>query len=277
MRAGQPSLTALGAAGHRAAHQIAESGSIFCDPFARRILSRKECARADERAADPASRPMRLFVSARSRFAEDALARAHRRGLRQAVILGAGLDTFALRNPFADLAVFEADHPATQISKRRRLAEAGLSPPPLLTYVSIDFERQSLGARLSEDGVRFDRPCFYMWLGVTPYLSREAVFAVLRFVADARGNEIAFDYSEPFENYSPQARARAEAFAARVAMLGEPLVGRFEPFELGAALKSMGYCEVEDLDGRSIAARYFPQDAVAALGGGGHFVRARVG
>jgi methyltransferase (TIGR00027 family) len=139
----RPSLTARGAAGHRAAHQQLDSGSVFRDRFAREILGAEGCAEADERARDWGLRPLRLLIAARSRFAEEALAATVAAGLRQAVALGAGLDTFALRNPHAQrgLRVFEVDHPATQAWKRRRLAEAGLDVPPLLTFVPVDFER----------------------------------------------------------------------------------------------------------------------------------------
>lgn len=273
----QPSLTARGAAGHRAAHQILEQGAIFRDPFARRILGVRECARADARAADPSTRPMRLFLAARSRFAEDALAAAVARGVRQAVVLGAGFDTFALRNPFADLTVFEVDHPATQAWKRQRLDEEGIAVPCTLAFVSIDFERENLKERLAARGFAFDRPAFFMWLGVVPYLTREAIFAVLRFVAGREGSEIALDYGEPVENFPPEIRARARAFSTRVAKAGEPFLSHFAPQELRAALHEMGFAEIEDLDIAGIAARFLPGHSVRRGSGGAHLLRARAG
>jgi hypothetical protein len=88
-----------------------EGGKIFADPLARTILGKEAHTIIEEEAADPSRRPMRLFIVARSRFAEDCLSAAVSRGVRQAVILGAGLDTFSLRNPHArlDLHVFEVD------------------------------------------------------------------------------------------------------------------------------------------------------------------------
>ena len=101
MRAGQPSRTALGAAAYRAVHQTLEGGVIFRDPFALRILDDETRAGLDEMAADLSRRPMRLMIAARSRFSEETLAACVARGVRQVVVLGAGLDTFSLRNPHA--------------------------------------------------------------------------------------------------------------------------------------------------------------------------------
>src|SRR6516225_551781 len=120
MRDGQPSQTARGAAAYHAIHQKLEGGAIFKDPFASRILDPKTAAALDEIAADDSVRPWRLFIAARSRFSEDTMADCIACGVRQVVVLGAGLDTFSLRNPYADLGVraFEVDYPATQMWKR---------------------------------------------------------------------------------------------------------------------------------------------------------------
>jgi methyltransferase (TIGR00027 family) len=234
MEGKEPSRTARAAAAHRAAHQTLEGGAIFADPFACAILGEEPQAIAAKEAADPMRRPMRLFVAARSRFAEDALAAAVARGLRQAVQLGAGFDTFALRNPHVALGlrVFEVDHPSTQLWKRERLAEAGLAVPESLTFVPVDFERQSLADGLSAAGFRADRAAFFLWLGVVPYLTREVIDGILRFVASLPASEIVFDYSEPPENYPPERRAVHAAMSARVASLGEPWISHFEPAEM---------------------------------------------
>src|ERR1700682_6323989 len=109
MQGGEPSHTARVAAAYRAIHQTLEVGAIFGDPFALRILDDETRARLDETAADPSLRPWRLFIAARSRFSEDTLAACAARGVRQIVVLGAGLDTFSLRNPHQGLRVFEVD------------------------------------------------------------------------------------------------------------------------------------------------------------------------
>src|SRR5258708_32266514 len=132
MQIGQPSRTAQGSAAHRAVHQIVECGVIFSDPFVVAILGEDSRAGLSEMADDPSHRPMRLFIAARSRFSEDTLAACVARGIRQVVVLGAGLDTFSLRNPHASqgVRVFEVDYPATQGWKRERLRQAGLALPP---------------------------------------------------------------------------------------------------------------------------------------------------
>ena len=158
MRDGQPSLTARGAAAYRAIHQRQEGGAIFRDPFAERILDAETRGMLDELAADPSRRNIRLFIVSRSRFSEEALAASVARGTRQVVVLGAGLDTFSLRNPFPDVRVFEVDFPATQVWKRERLREAGLAVPDTLTFAPIDFERESLAEGLARAGFRRDRP-----------------------------------------------------------------------------------------------------------------------
>ena len=126
MQSGKPSRTALAAARHRAAHQLLEYGRIFADPLALRILGEDADAIAREAAENPSARRMRIFIAARTRFAEDALAAAVERGVRQLVVLGAGLDTYAWRGGMRErVRIFEVDHPATQAWKRQRLAEAG--------------------------------------------------------------------------------------------------------------------------------------------------------
>src|SRR3954468_21401751 len=158
MQTGQPSQTALGAAAHRAVHQTLEDGVIFSDAFALQILSDDTRARLPDMAGDPAHLPMRLFIAARSRFSEDTMAECVARGVRQIVILGAGLDTFSLRNPHAEQGarVFEVDYPATQAWKRDRLRQSGLDLPATLTIAPVDFEKQSLLEGLAAAGFRAD-------------------------------------------------------------------------------------------------------------------------
>lgn len=177
----QPSRTALGAAGYRAAHQVLEGGKVFSDPLARTILGDGADAIIAGLSADPAQQRMRIFMAARSRFAEDCLGAAVSRGVRQAVVLGAGFDTFALRNPYSDLGlrVFEVDHPATQAWKRKRLSEVGLAIPASLTFAAIDFESDDLGHGLRDAGFDPDHPAFFIWLGVVPWASHHSGYAAL--------------------------------------------------------------------------------------------------
>lgn len=273
MRERGPSLTARGAAAHRAVHQTIEGGAIFSDPFAAVLLDASALAAAELVAADPPAPSLRRFMAARSRFAEDSLSAAVERGLRQLVVLGAGLDTFALRNPHADagLRVFEVDHPETQAWKRERLAQAGLAVPRLLTFVAVDFERQDLGDALAAAGFRSDRPAFFTWLGVVPYLTREAVMATRRIIAGVPDAEVVFDYSEPVESYPPARRARVAARAARVAAAGEPWLSRFDPATLAAELRAIGFADLEDLGPSELARRFY---GGSSDGPGAHVIRA---
>ena len=277
MQDGQPSRTALGAAVFRAAHQALDGGIIFSDPLARIVLGPEADDLIRDISADPARQRMRIFMAARSRFAEDSIAGAVSRGVRQVVILGAGLDTFGLRNPSADLGlrVFEVDHPATQAWKRNRLAEAKLVTPAMLAFVPVDFTRQDLANELTAAGFERSQPAFFCWLGVVPYLRREAIASILQFVASLPRSEVVFDYSEPLENYPVQRRANVAAVAARTAAIGEPWLSYFNPDELARELRGHGFDELEDLGLAEIALRYMgapTQDHIPEAGP--HIIRA---
>jgi methyltransferase (TIGR00027 family) len=278
MEQGQPSRTALGAASHRAAHQVLEGGAIFTDPLAVRILGDyAETAIADAR-NDPSKRRMRIFIAVRTRFAEDALASAVAHGVSQLVVLGAGLDTFAYRNPFGEkLRVFEVDHPATQAWKRRGLACAGIPLPPTLTFAPIDFERETLADGLAAAGFDLAKQSFFTWLGVVPYLSEQAVFSTLGFIAGLQGGaQVVFDYGNPPAPGPGQDEYAAlhRELAVRVAKLGERIKSNFETNALQSKLKEIGFREIEDLGPALIRERYLPDLASNWGDRGGHIVRA---
>jgi methyltransferase (TIGR00027 family) len=275
---GQPSHTARGAAAYRALHQSLEGGVIFSDPFAEVILDEKARARRDEIAAKPSLRPMRLFIAARSRFSEDTLSALVARGVRQVVVLGAGLDTFGLRNPHASqgVRVFEVDYPATQSWKRECFKQAGLTVPASLTFAPVDFERQSLAEGLAAAGFQADRPAFFQWLGVVPYLSRDAIGVTLDFIAGVPGSAVVFDYAEPFANYPAERRESVTAVAAGAAARGEPWLSLFDPAEVSEMLGGKGFGLVEDLGLAELTKRFYgtlKQGIV--IGPGAHVVRAQ--
>jgi methyltransferase (TIGR00027 family) len=273
----QPSRTALGAAGYRAAHQLLEGGKVFSDPLARTILGDGADAIIAGLSAGPAQHRTRIFMAVRSRFAEDCLGAAVSRGVRQAVVLGAGFDTFALRNPHSHLGlrVFEVDHPATQAWKRRRLSEVGLAIPASLSFAAVDFETDDLGQGLSDAGFKSDRPAFFIWLGVVPYLGRAAIAATLRYIASIPESEVVFDYSEPLENYPPERRDEIAALGARTAEIGEPWLSHFDPDEIERELRGYGFGDLEDLGTSQTAIRYLGAPAGGSSGGPGpHIIRA---
>lgn len=276
MQSGQPSRTALAAAAHRAAHQLLEGGRIFFDPLAVPILGYGADAIARDADANPSRIAMRLFIAARARFAEDSLAAAVASGVRQLVVLGAGLDTYAYRGSCAGrLHIFEVDHPATQAWKRERLASAAIPIPPSLTFAPINFERETLPEGLAAAGFNPSLQTFFTWLGVVPYLTEDAVWATLGYIAHLSGGaHVVFDYSDPPHTLSPEARAYHDRRAARVEALGESWLSYFEADKLREKLLSLGFKEVEDLAPPQIAERFIPDFVGTRPERGGHILRA---
>lgn len=258
---GRRSGTAERVAIRRAAHMLCERPVIFDDPLAIRILSEDGAARAREEAADPEQHPwlrgLRIFIAARSRFAEEQLALAIERGVRQYVVLGAGLDTFAYRNPLGKLRVFEVDHPDTQAWKRERLRHAEIAIPDSMRFAPVDFERDTLAHGLEAAGFRGDEPAFFSWLGVVPYLTRDAAVATLSLIGGLpRGSGLVFDYTIPRESMGEAERRAFDALAERVARAGEPFRLFFEPEELVAELRTLGFTRIEDMDSAGIRSRW---------------------
>ncbi len=279
-----PSITAQRAAMHRSAHQILDEPRIFDDPLAMRIIGAESSAALQaapqQFAAAQGSELLRAFIAARSRYAEDALGEAVRRGLRQYVILGAGLDTFAYRNPYtqARLHVFEVDHPATQSWKRAQLDEAGISIPASLTFVPVDFERQIMADGLRQASFNHGEPAFFSWLGVTPYLTKEAAASTLKFIATLKtGSGVVFDYVISPSLLNPQQRSAFDDLSKRVAKAGEPWRTFFDPSTLAAEMKAFGFAEAIDLGPDEINARYFTgRNDTLKVRGFGHIMKAIV-
>ncbi len=261
METGKASKTALGVAIRRAAHVLMDHPPVLDDPIAVRLVG-AGYPRHMERAMHPVARDFRAFMAVRSRYVEDQLASAVAQGVRQYVVLGAGLDTFAYRNPFPELRVFEVDFPATQKWKREMLARAGIALPAELTFVPLDFEHQTLAEGLDEAG--FDRtlPAFFGWLGVVPYLTMQAFRATVKDIGQLpSGTALGFDYGLSPETLSPVGRIAFEALAGRVAAAGEPFQLFFTPETLEAELRSAGFRRLEQLDYGEINDRYFKERA----------------
>jgi methyltransferase (TIGR00027 family) len=258
-----PSKTALRVALRRAAHQLHDQKPlIFEDPLAVPILGpefREELNRTPAADKRPFSAALRAFMVARARLAEDTLSRGvAEHGVRQYLVLGAGLDTFAYRNPYKDVRVFEVDHPATQVWKRERLAAAGIRVPDNARLVAVDFERQELAEELRAAGFDASLPTVTAWLGVVPYLTLEAFRDTTELLGSfAPGSAVVFDYSQPSEVLSPVERLMLESLSSRVAQAGEPFRLFFTPGELETELGLMGLRVVEDFDGPALTKRYF--------------------
>src|SRR6202167_2504070 len=258
MKPHEPSRTALMIARQRAAHQLLDHGSILNDPFAMKILREDENAVLQYATAHPTASIGRLFTAARSRIAEDALSKAVESGIQQIVILGAGLDTFALRNPHdaQQLRIYEVDHPATQAWKRQRLAEGQIALPPWLILVPVDFERDDVGEKLVAAGFQQNSPAFFTWLGVVPYLTQDAIGRTLDYMSSIQNSEVVFDYLEPPEAFSEELRQLEKARAEQFEKIGERSNSRFEPAGIAAILRSHGFCDLEDIDFQEIASRF---------------------
>jgi methyltransferase (TIGR00027 family) len=281
MQTGKASRTAQMVAIRRAAHQLLDQPLVLDDPLALRIIGyeAEQALHSNPKEHHIFARAFRAFMVARSRFAEDELAHAVVHGLRQYVVLGAGLDTFAYRNPHTGLRVFEVDHPATQAWKHERLQAANISVPSSLTFVPIDFERQTLDVGLEQRGFDANAPAFFSWLGVTPYLTREACVTTLSFIAKMQpGSGVVFDFAMDRTLLNWGQRMALDALSKRVAAAGEPFQLFFDPAKLQDELQSLGFHRTEFLQGKQINERYFHDraDGLCVRGGLGHLMAAWV-
>jgi methyltransferase (TIGR00027 family) len=270
METGRASKTAFGVAIRRAAHQLVDRPPVLDDPIAVRLVG-SGYPRQMERAMHRVTRDFRAFMAVRSRYAEDRLAQAFSGGVTQYVVLGAGLDTFAYRNPFPSLRVFEVDFPATQEWKRALLAAASIALPEGLTFVPLDFERHTLAEGLAEAGFDHQKAAFFGWLGVVPYLTLEAFRSTLGAIAQLpAATAVSFDYALAPETLSPLGRKAFDALAGRVAAAGEPFRLFFTPDALQAELRRAGFQRVEQLDTERLNELYFKARAdglkLSALG-----------
>lgn len=242
-----PSRTALTAAAARAAHMVVDSEPlIFADTLASVLLGDQ----ADELIGyhrDHGSHPVlagaRGQVTVRSRYAEDCLARAAARGIRQYVILGAGLDSFGYRGGLAgQLQVFEVDNPATQAWKRGQLARAKVAVPGSVSYIPADLEAGALADLLVAGGFDISEPALVSWLGVIMYLTREAVGQTLTAIAGlAPGTELVADYLLPAGLRDPAGETYAGLVAPVAAQGGEPWLTMLSPADMAGLLVRHGF------------------------------------
>lgn len=278
MNEGRPSRTAQRVAVRRAAHQLLDRPLVFEDPFALKIIGPDAATATLAKADGRVSSAFRAFMAVRSRYSEDELANALARGVRQYVVLGAGLDTFAWRNRWPGLRVFEVDFPATQHWKRQRLASVGMEMPSTLTFAPVDFESQTLSDGLRAAGFQADRPAYFSWLGVTMYLTREAFESTVGYIgALPAGSGVTFDYAVERSELALFEKLALEHLERKVASMGEPFQLFFRSAELAATMRRLGFSDLEDLGSDELNAKYLSAraDGLRLRGGIGRLLRAR--
>ena len=257
MQTGRASRTALRVAIRRAAHQTADRPLVLDDPIAVRLIG-PGFDRDMERAMHKVARDFRLFMAARSRYAEDRLAAAVAAGVTQYVVLGAGLATFAYRNPFPSLRIFEVDLPATQQWKREMLDAAGIAVPAEVTFVPLDFEHKALAEGLAEAGFDASAPAFFGWLGVVPYLTLDAFRSTLATIGRLpAGTAVSFDYAFSPDTLSPKRRLVFDTLAKRVEAAGEPFRLFFAPADMENELRRAGFKRLEQVNPERLNELYF--------------------
>lgn len=245
----EPSQTAMTAAAARAAHLIVDDEPhIFRDNLAARLLGdQAEPLLSYHRSSGdhPILAGARTQTTLRSRWTEAHVSADAAHGVRQYVVLGAGLDTFAYRSPHPDLHVFEVDHPATQAWKLALLDAADIAVPATVTHVAADLEHDDLRDRLRTAGFRTDVPAVVSWLGVVMYLTPAAVSASLRVLATfAPGTRLVADYMLPEHLRDEAGNAYVAGVAPVAAHRGEPWRGFFTPAEMTTALHDAGFTSV---------------------------------
>jgi methyltransferase (TIGR00027 family) len=262
MLPGQPSRTLLRSAIRRAAHQLLDDPLILNDPIVVGLVPEASEQAIRDTLNDPHAPEPKLFrclFALRSRFAEDRLAQAAARGVRQYVMVGAGLDTFPWRQPdFAkDMQIFAADHPASLAWTQGRLRERGLAKPSNLTYVPVDLEDRQLGEQLTACGFEPQTASFCSALGVIQYLDGDAVDALLRFVSALQtGSEIVFSFAPPDDELDGDDLSAAINGVSRTAALGEPWKSRLRSSDLVDRLTQFGFSDIYHLSPELAQQRY---------------------
>jgi methyltransferase (TIGR00027 family) len=236
------------------------AGDLIMTPFYRAIAKSRMVYWICNNLVFRYNRPTAVGILIRARFAEDQLRKAVEKGVRQYVLLGAGLDSFAWRHLAwsEGVRVFEVDHPPTQEAKRRRFDQLGFVTPDYLEFSPVDFERETVTDCLARSSFARDRTAFFNWMGTVPYLTREAVFNTLNGLAGfaCPGSEIVFDYPILIELFDPQTRKAFEKGQRYVTKRGEPWLFFADPRQLPGEIEQCGYQVIENMSPNEMEARY---------------------
>jgi methyltransferase (TIGR00027 family) len=284
MEDGKLKRSALMTAYFRGNHAVHDSPIIFDDFLAYQLLKKEEIAAFEQeyvaslRGMDPeraASLPdhaaaiaylmqnllLAAAVFSRARYCEDNLKEAIKQGVKQFIILGAGMDTFAFRHPeyLAQIKVIEVDLPATQQFKCSRLAELGWEIPANLHFVPIDFSKEDLATALCKSPFNPQALSFFGWLGVVPYLSRDAIFTTLRSIARIcpAGSRIVFDYIDDNVLDPGRAGIRWNLMHEKLRQMGESFQTSLNPYTLASELGAVGLLLEEQVNPVDTQERYF--------------------
>ena len=253
----QASYTAIGTAYLRAAHKLIDfPPHILEDNVAETIIDKKILQRiinSPESFQTTERRELRSHVVLRSRYSEDRLLVSIQRGINQYIILGAGFDTFAYRQPIwaKELKIIEIDQKETQKMKLSRIRDAGIKIPENVNYINIDFEKESLFDGLKRSSVSLEQRAFFSWLGVTMYLNQNVIETVLRTVIQfPKDSEIVFTFAQPKGTLLSR-------FIKRVSDNGEPWKSYFTIGEIEKSLKEIGFSKVEFLSIKEAEEKYY--------------------
>jgi methyltransferase (TIGR00027 family) len=283
MRDNEASYTALSVAYMRAYHSRYADGKIFDDFLAYDLIPEDKlkqieqhlisCNKHLNNSEDSESHFDQTITSdfflqglnsvvSRAKYAEDTLEEAVRQGVKQYIILGAGMDTFAFRRPdlMEQLEVFELDHPATQEFKLHRLTELGWEYPVNLHFIPIDFTKEKLETALTKSlAYDLEAKSLFSWFGVTPYLTQEEVLTTLRSIANVApsGSTVVFDYTD-IDAFKPEKLSqRMKESMEFLEKVGEPMkAGGFNPSNLVEDLASLGFNLKENLSPTDIKETY---------------------
>jgi len=263
MKENQVSFTALMTAYMRSYHAKYVIPKIFDDFLAYSLIPEEKRVLIEQNISEKSriNRLKNTNIISRARYAEDTLEKAVKQGIKQYVILGAGLDTFAFRRPemMEQLEVFEVDHPATQEFKLLRIAELGWKHPAKLHFITIDFTKENLETVLTHS-LSYDTKAktFFSWLGVTMYLTRKEVFVTLNSIANVApaGSIIVFDYLD-LDAFNPEKSTKIQRRLKFLRDISEPMITGFDPSTLADDLANLGLNLYENLDSTDIERLYF--------------------
>jgi methyltransferase (TIGR00027 family) len=274
------SASALEVAILKAAHQVCDVPVVHEDPLALRVVGPKIARQLAADSGLAARRPAaRAAIVARTKADEDLLALAFERGVRQRVVLGAGLDTFAARSPYGDdLRTWEVDLPATQAWKQEVFAAANIEVPSTVTSVGLDLRTEPVASALSIAGFDLARPAHVSMLGIVVFLPGPTILKLLGVVASmASGSTLALDYGAHEAILTPEQRAVRHTTARTSAMAGEPFEAFLDPADLRRDVRRLGFSSVVDRDWQAMNEEFFAGrgDGLAVAPGGRHLLTCR--